>query len=347
MNQFKILSIDGGGIRGLYPATILSEIEAKLSDKLGPEAKLHEYFDLICGTSTGGIIAIGLALGMSASELKSLYYDRGGDIFSKKRNLLGQIFNPAYNSELLKEILKNEFAKYSKTGDTRLGHAKTRLCIPIFNAEHSVSQVLKTAHHENLFTDFQIPAYQAALATSAAPTYFKPSELNYTHTLNNELIVRRNNIDGGVFCNNPALVGINEAIHLHGARLDQIKLLSIGTGVNKFQVSGENPSWGLKFWIANKNIFDLMIQSQSMHTENMITILHKGITKKDEPKFIYHRLQTEFRNKSAAVEMDETDIHKLSRLISLGQESFKQNGVKIMDDFFSEKVKPYTSNYSL
>ena len=348
MEQFKILSIDGGGIRGLFPATILSEIETHLSIKSGTKVNLHDYFYLIGGTSTGGILAIGLALGMSANDLMSLYFDRGKDIFSNKRNLLGRLCNPTYDSQTLQELLKAEFSKYSENGDTRLGHAKTRLCIPIFNAEHSVSQVLKTAHHQNLYTDFQIPAYQAALATSAAPTYFNPASFNY-NTLSNDkkIVIRNNNIDGGVFCNNPALVGINEAVQLHDIPLDKIKLLSIGTGINKFQKNDNHNSWGLYFWIGKKNIFDLMIQSQSMHTENMISILNQGITKKDKTKFQYHRIQTEFRDKPSSIELDDTDKTKLRRLVSLGQEVFKEQGTQILDTFFSDKVSPYNPFYSL
>ena len=106
MNEkFKILSIDGGGMRGIIPAKILCELEEELQRREGPEARLCDYFDLICGTSTGGIIAIGLALGMSAKEMLNLYVAHGKEIFSatllqrfKSRTL--------YNREALQKHLQ-------------------------------------------------------------------------------------------------------------------------------------------------------------------------------------------------------------------------------------------------
>jgi len=82
--KFKILSIDGGGMRGIIPAKILCELEEELQKDHGEDARLCDYFDLICGTSTGGIIAIGLALGMSAKEMLNLYIEHGKEIFSHK-----------------------------------------------------------------------------------------------------------------------------------------------------------------------------------------------------------------------------------------------------------------------
>lgn len=88
ISNFKILSIDGGGIRGVIPAKILCDLEEEAIKKDGPEARLCDYFDLVCGTSTGGIIAIGIALGMTAKEILNLYMKNATKIFPKKNILL-------------------------------------------------------------------------------------------------------------------------------------------------------------------------------------------------------------------------------------------------------------------
>lgn len=113
-------------------------LEVYLSKEKGAEIKLNEYFDLICGTSTGGIIAIGLGLGMSAKEIHQLYEDNATQIFGSSNTrfirYVKQIFFSKHSRTNLSQILENAFLKYSNDNDTRLGHSKTRLCIPSFNA---------------------------------------------------------------------------------------------------------------------------------------------------------------------------------------------------------------------
>lgn len=140
---FKILSIDGGGIRGIYPARFLAELEEDINNA-GLPKKLFEYFDLICGTSTGGIIALGIALGMSAQEVLSIYRDNADKIFPGRSSMIHYFRRPKYRSDHLSELLKNSFQSLSENGDTRLGHAKTRLCIPTFNVRNGEAHIYKT-----------------------------------------------------------------------------------------------------------------------------------------------------------------------------------------------------------
>ena len=156
--RFKILSIDGGGIRGLYPATILKELEARIQEEKGEGTQLYEYFDLICGTSTGGIIALAISLGMKASDIQSLYNEYAGEIFGNKRGFWRSIFKSKYSSNPLEDILQEKFNKLTEASVTRLGHAKTRVCIPTFWGETGRCQLLKTSHHPNLLNDYKIPA---------------------------------------------------------------------------------------------------------------------------------------------------------------------------------------------
>ena len=108
--KFKILSIDGGGIRGIIPAKILYHLEEEAIKKDGPNARLCDYFDLVCGTSTGGIIAIGIALGMTAKDILKLYQENAGAIFSNKslwRSLRKN--EPFFSRGALKNILSKHF----------------------------------------------------------------------------------------------------------------------------------------------------------------------------------------------------------------------------------------------
>src|SRR6267378_3052991 len=121
----RILSIDGGGIKGVFPAAFLANIEQAVGRRTA------DYFDLIVGTSTGGIIALGLGLGLSADQILSLYQNRSEDIFPRPNfaKKIAQLLYPKYDSEPLRNALQETF------GDRRLGESNKRLVIPSFNLE--------------------------------------------------------------------------------------------------------------------------------------------------------------------------------------------------------------------
>jgi patatin-like phospholipase/acyl hydrolase len=175
--NFNILSLDGGGIRGIYPASVLAGLEETYLDG----NSITDYFDLITGTSTGGIIALGLAAGLSASELRDLYLNQGGLIFPPyPKNALG----------LCKRYLWNiwKFVRYrydrvalthllnEKLGEKKLGDAKTRLCIPAFEGHFGEVFVFKTPHHPDFKKDLFESMVKVALSTAAAPTFYKPHQ---------------------------------------------------------------------------------------------------------------------------------------------------------------------------
>ena len=214
----KILSIDGGGIRGVFPAAYLAHLENEL------DRPLHEYFDLIAGTSTGGIIAIGLAMGITANEILELYESRGAAIFSQQRTGLAgwvercvrkfkwAVWGPKYDPEALRIALTDVL------GQRKIGEAKTRLLIPAWHQQLNTVYIFKTAHHERLRTDYKEPASDAAMATAAAPTYFR------------EFITSRDVglVDGGVWANNPTGIAVAEGIGTLGWKPSEIRVLSIG-----------------------------------------------------------------------------------------------------------------------
>jgi hypothetical protein len=219
--MFKILSIDGGGIKGIIPASCLASIEEATGEKI------VDHFDLIAGTSTGGILALGLGLEFTARELLSLYMDNGDKIFKKqiwtKIPFLKNygIFSTRYDTEPLHHLLREKFK------GKLLGQSKTRLLIPAFDIIRNDICVFKTAHHERFEMDYKIPAEDIALATSAAPVYFKPHKMLSGKSL----------VDGGILANNPTLLSVIEGIGVLGWPAEEISVLSLGC-------SDEMPMYG-------------------------------------------------------------------------------------------------------
>jgi patatin-like phospholipase/acyl hydrolase len=215
---FRILSLDGGGIRGVFPAAFLARLEESLEYPIG------SYFDLIAGTSTGGIIAIGLGLGLSAGEILKLYVEEGPAIFDQghgaienwvrhKVRGMAHLFVIKHSSGPLRSALERVL------GRRKLGQSRTRLVIPAWHPVLERVYIYKTAHHPRLESDYKQPAIDAAMATAAAPTFFKPHMTESAVEL----------VDGGVWANNPIGVAAIEAIGMLSWPGDKLKILSIGT----------------------------------------------------------------------------------------------------------------------
>ncbi len=223
---FRILSLDGGGIRGIYPATILSLIERELTHG----APLCEYFDLITGTSTGGIIAVGLGLGISAESISALYVQQGRYIFPPGWSGLESVFRRflwmrqflryKYDSRALEKALLDIM------GERLFGESHSRLVIPSFLAPKTQIAVLKTDHHPDFQNDWRMQAWEVARATSAAPTYFPGREYEGAVFL-----------DGGVWANNPLMTGIIDALSAFDISREQLRCISIGTGNAPYEIS--------------------------------------------------------------------------------------------------------------
>lgn len=345
---FKILSIDGGGIRGIYPAKFLTELEFQLKKTGKDITQLNQYFDLICGTSTGGIIALGIALGMSSKDILKVYQDHARNIFGRKRWFLPAIFKPSYRSDYLKKLLKEKYSRFSNNGVTRLGHAKTRVCIPVYNGYYGRVSVLKTSHHKDLLRDYQYPAHDVALSTSSAPLFFKPHSFQYKKVGDDELNTVTNNIDGGIFANNPSLIGLLEAIETIQVPIEDIKLLSLGTGIKKFKVPNRKSGWGGWYWAISKKrrIMELIFSSQSDDISNTIKFLNQGVGTLGKPRFYYKRIQFEFDD-GTEIALDETDSEKLSMLAERANNDFQKYGQEIVAEFCSATITPYTPAYKL
>jgi patatin-like phospholipase/acyl hydrolase len=204
----RLLSIDGGGVKGVFPASFLTTLE----DSVG--GSIADYFDLIVGTSTGGIIALGLGLGLQARDLLAFYENWGPQIFGGSRGwrAIRSVFRAKYSSAPLSRAAESVF------GSRLLGESRKRLVIPSFNVETGEVHIWKTAHHPRLERDYKCRAAEVALSTAAAPTYFPTYQSSSGTPL----------VDGGMWANNPLMVGMVEAIGVLSWPRDSLRVLSLG-----------------------------------------------------------------------------------------------------------------------
>lgn len=213
----RVLSIDGGGVRGVLPASFLATVEEQV------EGTVLDYFDLIVGTSTGGIIALGLGAGLPPAQIRDFYLERGPRIFPSTGRLLRKargLATARYDEKQLRAELEDVL------GERRIGESKTRLVIPSMDVTSGKVHLWKTAHHTRFVQDYQLRMVDAAMATAAAPTYFRPFLTDAGTPL----------VDGGVFANNPAGLAAVEAVGVLGWPRDEIAILSLGCGAEALDI---------------------------------------------------------------------------------------------------------------
>ncbi len=220
---FKILSIDGGGMKGLYSATLIRHLEEKFN------CHISNHFDMLCGTSTGGLVALALSLNKPASEICRFYEEEGPKIFyrhfrnSNLNKLSGwfrqTLWRGKFSDKPLKEALEKVF------GEAVIGQSENLLCIPSYTITEARPWIFKFDHKEgDLDRDNSTRYVDVALATTAAPTYFPMAEI--------ESKDRKQFVDGGVWSNNPSLVGFIEALDYFvgkGKEFNKLQILSVGS----------------------------------------------------------------------------------------------------------------------
>ena len=240
----RILSIDGGGIRGIIPTMVLQAILGRTN--------AQDAFHIIAGTSTGGIIASALSkpdpLGLDA--ILSLYVDHGYEIFDKdSENHLHAVAGPRYSADALESQLKAEL------GDTYLSEVKdTELLVPSYairlpepdaNGSTCAPMFFRSWEARGVLTGkppdkYNFKLAEIARATSAAPTYFPPA------TIHNRAGQAFTMIDGGVFANNPTICAMVEAYHLYHST--DFLIVSLGTGSVPAQIDASAANWGDIAW---------------------------------------------------------------------------------------------------
>ncbi len=272
-----ILSIDGGGIRGILPARVLQEIRSRL-DRAGEKRPFFKLFDLMAGTSTGALIALGLALPdeendefFPASSIVNLYNERGKEIFppSYRRPIHTaiQAFRYKYPPDHYEKLLRDFF------GNKTMRDAATNIIITSFDTQAMEPHCIKHREQsEKWGNDSDYYMRDAARASSAAPTFFPPAYISPV----GEKDKRFSLIDGAVFASNPAGLAYVEALKLFPSEQDFL-ILSLGTGDFKQGYSyDEVRSWGYMEWVnpmKNFPIGSIMAAGQSEAVNNQLSRL--------------------------------------------------------------------------
>lgn len=265
-NQVKVLSLNGGGVRGLYTVSVLAEIERIIELKSGEEnVCIGDYFDLISGTSIGGIVALALASGKSARSVKIEFYRSAAKIFPPKSaglKLLQRMWRPLYSSQALSEAITGMIGSQIKFEDLR-----RRVMIPAVNLTTGRPQFFKTPHNPRFTRDASLKIFDAAMATSAAPTYFAP---HYCEDLNAHFA------DGGLVANNPSYVSYLEVLNdmdcdFKGVVPQDVKVLNVGTLGEEYSIKpkslGSSHSGGyLGLWGGGESlVLTTMTANQHLH----------------------------------------------------------------------------------
>lgn len=258
----KVLAIDGGGIRGLIAAIVISKMQEVL------KKPAYKLFDIISGTSTGAILALVLTTPQdndnnqpkySSEDLTKIYQEHGSFIFKKPFWKFG-ILNAKYNHENLEKVLDIYF------GENKFNNCLQKTIITAYETSQRTTKVFKSWYDESS----AILTKDIGRCSSAAPTYFDPKELT-----------NKCYIDGGIYANNSALCGYAEAKKLFPG--EQIKVFSIGNGKSTRPLTYDQiKGWGAIRWV--RPLIDMLFDS-SMQTVDHVLGLVLGAD--------YHRLQTE------------------------------------------------------
>jgi patatin-like phospholipase/acyl hydrolase len=321
----RILSIDGGGLRGIIPGQVLVALEAKLQQLSGdPGRRIADAFDLIAGTSTGGILtclylcpdATGSRPKFSAQEAVGLYLDRGGEIFDRsvwqEVTSLGGLADEKYSAAALEKALLGYF------GEQRLGGVLKPCLVTAYDIVRRKSHFFNSADVEpgrfGVKLEPKGPGADyllrhVARATSAAPTYFEPAHIP---ALDGE---RYSLIDGGVFANNPAMCACVEAFAMNPElEARDLKILSLGTGVvDKSYPYSKAKDWGQLAWL--KPVLDILMSGVAETVDYQLRLLMQGAGCPGQ----YLRLQLDLkRYPSVDSEMDDGKPQNLAALSKAG-----------------------------
>ena len=302
----------------MFPAAFLAGLEERYLNG----SSVARYFDLIAGTSTGGIIALGLAGGLCASELRDLYVDRGREIFPPGGNgIVGaverhlrkaaQCFRYRYDRKALMRVLDDVF------GNRKFGEAQSRLCIPSFDGRYSEVYIFKTPHHPDFRRDAKEYMTKVAAATAAAPTFYRPLEDNgYTF------------VDGGVWANNPVMIALVDALSCFALQRERVRVLSLGCGDSPYVVDDAKISrGGLWVWrdIINASV---RLQSQNVLGQAGLLVGADKVIRIDMPAT------------KEKIELDDWS-GAVAHLPCAANRSLEEQGKDVASVFLSEPATPY------
>ncbi|XP_062181783.1 patatin-like protein 2 [Phragmites australis] len=345
-----ILSIDGGGIRGLIPATIIACLEAKLQKLDGPDARIADYFDVIAGTSTGALLTSMLSAPdenkrplFAAKDLNTFYLENGPKIFPQRKagwltpvlNLIGTMRGPKYDGVFLHDKIK------SLTHDVKVADTVTNIIVPAFDVKYlqpvifstyeAKNEPLKNAHLSDI-----------CISTSAAPTYF-PAHFFTTHNDKGESR-EFHLVDGGVAANNPTMVSMSmltkEVLRRNPdfnngkpTEYQNYLIISIGTGTAKQAEKYTAPQcakWGLIQWIYNGGftpIIDIFSHASSDMVDIHAAVLFEAL--RCEKNYLRIQDDSLMGNTSS---VDIATKENMEALIGIGKELLKKPVARVNID---------------
>ncbi|PAE44201.1 CBASS cGAMP-activated phospholipase [Bacillus sp. 7884-1] len=222
----KLLCIDGGGIRGIFAIAILQELEEEVGHPVG------ELFDVVAGTSTGAIIAASVSLNKNMKEVYESYKYYGEKIFTRQAKV--GLFKSVYSDRSLRHLLKKAF------GEVEMEDIPKPLLIPAVDITHGKPFIHRSNYGHPESEDLSIKLWDAVLSSCSAPVYFPPNKIGDQYL----------SIDGGLWANNPSLVCVTEAIHFFNKSMEEINILSIGTGLQNIDFTNDKEKyWGINKWL--------------------------------------------------------------------------------------------------
>ncbi|KAI3684756.1 hypothetical protein L6452_33982 [Arctium lappa] len=346
-NLITILSIDGGGVRGIIPSVILGFLENELQKLDGENARLADYFDVIAGTSTGGLVTAMLTTPdeenrpvFSAKDVKDFYLEHCPKIFPHDGNPLAPatkvvkaLSGPKHNGEHLHKVIRE------KLQEKRLHDALTNVVIPTFDIKYL---------QPTIFSSYQLkknPSLDAKLSdicigTSAAPTYL-PSHSFQIEDPGGKLVRDFNLIDGGVAANNPTLVAISEVTKeitrgspnffpIKPTEYGRFLVLSLGTGSLEFQErydATKSSNWGILGWLTGGGstpLVDVFTQASGDMVDYHISTVFQALHSKEN----YLRIQDDTLSGDLA-SMDLTTEENLESLVKVGEELMKKSVTRV------------------
>jgi uncharacterized protein len=253
--EFRILSLSGGGYLGLYTAVVLAALEQRIGEPLG------RRFDLVAGTSVGGLLAMAIAFELPLSVIVDIFKTRGEEVFSGRNlpsgpmtrllDLTRSVTGPKYSGRVLREELDKHF------GEATLADARHALVVPAVDVTRSATKVFKTPHVKSSRGDENVRVVDIMMATSAAPAYFPSVPIG-----------GRLYADGGLFAVAPDQVAMHEAQHFMKIDPARMRMVSVGTATAGYQ-SGEaaDADAGAVGWLSDGRLILTLIAVQQQHVQ--------------------------------------------------------------------------------
>ena len=334
--KFRILALDGGGIRGVVTARILEEVQ-----KLIGKQPLNEYFDLIAGTSTGAIVAAGLAIGKTPEELKTIYQQRGREIFNASwlRKKVALSYGAKYSNQGLIKVLREELVHNELGKEITLrqlseisGEERAELLILAYDTFYrNTTFFTSKAESNRWFNDMKL--WEICTSSASAPTFFPPYEFKWVdpnHPENGEW--KFPHVDGGVGANCPAMAALSHVIGQKKAPLENISILSIGTGRTTKPLEYKNmKNLGTLGW--GKKIPDVFMGSQIQITTDTCEEIMKAVNSDS-----YLRLQFDINERF----QERNDLYQSRKLLPKKAQKnkfIKEQINEEMDDASPENIQ--------